>query len=124
MSDLQPYERFMSRVLRFGVMTSSVLMASGLLLASLQTAPVVMTERNPTLGELFRQLASGQANASGGSLAVTLMFGGLIVLMLTPFLRVVTTLAIFRAQKDWKFVGLATVVFLLLTGQVVYSLYY
>lgn len=112
----------MSRVLRFGVTLSSLLMAAGLLIASLQSAPLPMPERNPTLGELIRQLGSGQLLGTSGSSAITLMFAGLVLLMLTPSLRVITTLVVFRAEKDWKFVGIATLVFLLLAGQVVYSL--
>jgi uncharacterized membrane protein len=123
MADPKQYEQLMSRILRIGVMVSSLLMASGLLVASLQTTSVTTPDRNPTLGELIRRLASGHFATAGGSLAATLMFVGLLSLMLTPFLRVLTTLAIFRAEKDWRFVGIATLVFLLLAGQVVYSLY-
>ena len=123
MADPKQYEQFMSRILRIGVMVSSLLMASGLLVASLQTTSVTTPDRNPTLGELIRRLASGHSATADGSLATTLMFVGLLSLMLTPFLRVLTTLAIFRAEKDWRFVGIATLVFLLLAGQVVYSLY-
>jgi uncharacterized membrane protein len=123
MTDPKQYERLMSRILRIGVTVSSILMASGLLVESLQTATVVIPDRNPTLGELLRQLLFAQPAPAGGSFATTLMFLGLITLMLTPFLRVLTTLAIFWSEKDWRFVGVATLVFLLLAGQVIYSLY-
>ena len=121
--DPKRYERLMSLILRFGVITSSALMASGLLIATLQTTSVAMPEHSPTLGDLVRHVVYGRPGAPGGSFAVSLMFAGLVVLMLTPFLRVATTLAIFRAEKDWKFVGIAALVFLLLAGQVIYSLY-
>ena len=123
MADPEQYERLMSRILRIGVLVSSLLMVAGLFFASLQPSAAAIPDRNPTLGELLRQLISGQVGISSGSFPVTLMFFGLIVLMLTPFLRVLTTLAIFRAEHDWKFVGIAALVFLLLTGQVIYSLY-
>lgn len=112
----------MSRILRLGVTLSSLLMVSGLMVASFQSTPLPIPERNPTLGELLHQLVSGPLGSMSGSSATTLMFAGLVLLMLTPFLRVVTTLFIFRAEKDWKFVGIATLVFLMLAGQVIYSL--
>jgi len=122
MTDTKTYERLIGRILRVGVLLSSLLMASGLLIASLQSTALPMPERNPTLGELLGQLVSGQLGSVNGSSATTLIFAGLVLLMFTPFLRVVATIVVFRAQNDWMFVSVALVVFLLLAGQVVYSL--
>ncbi|MGH2568855.1 MAG: DUF1634 domain-containing protein [Bacteroidota bacterium] len=120
MDDTKLYERFIGRILRLGVLLSSLLMASGLIVASLQSSVLPMPERNPTLGELLDQLVSGRLGSLTGSTATTLMFAGLVLLMFTPFLRVITTIVVFRAQRDWTFVAVASLVFLMLAGQVVY----
>lgn len=122
MDTMQPYTRLMSHILRIGVGLSSFLMAVGLLIALLQATPVPMPERNPTLRELLNQIFSGQFMSMTGFSAITLMFTGLVLLMLTPLSRVLATLFAFWAEKDWRFVGVATMVLLLLVEQVVYSL--
>lgn len=119
----QSYQRLMGRILRVGVALSSFLMALGLLIGALHTTPIPVPDRNPTLGELFSQILSGQLTSMTGSSAITLMFTGLVVLMLTPFIRVATTLVIFWKEHDRRFTSIALVVLLMLMGQVVYSLW-
>ena len=113
MDQAKTYERRIGLLLRAGVAVSSVLMAAGLLLAAFQPAQPTV-DYNPTLKELLLGLASGQANEYTAGL---LMFAGLVALMLTPFLRVLAALFAFLAEKDWRFVGVATVVFCILVGQ-------
>jgi uncharacterized membrane protein len=93
-----------------------------LLVASLQSTAVPMPDHNPTLGELLRRILSGQWTDMTASSATTIMFTGLVLLMLTPFLRVLTTLVLFWRERDWRFTALASAVLLMLAGQVVYSL--
>lgn len=123
MTTEQFYQRLMGRVLRVGVALSSFLMALGLLIGALQATPIPMPNRNPTLGELLSQILSGQLFSMTGSSAITLMFTGLVVLMLTPFIRVATALVIFWKEHDRRFTNIALVVLLMLMGQVVYSLW-
>jgi uncharacterized membrane protein len=118
----QTSQRVMSRILRVGVTISSVFMTAGLLIAAVHPSPVPLPERNPSLGELIRQLFSGQLTSMTGAAAPTLMFTGLVLLMFTPFLRVVTTFFVFWKERDGRFMAIASVVFLLLAAQVVYSL--
>ena len=118
MERAKTYERRIGLLLRAGVAVSSVLMAAGLLLAAFQPAQPA-AEHNPTLKELLIGLASGQMSEST---ALLLMIAGLVVLMLTPFLRVLAALFAFLAEKDWRFVGVATIVFCILVGQLIYSL--
>jgi len=118
MERAKTYERRIGLLLRAGVAVSSVLMAAGLLLATFQSAQPAV-DYNPTLRELLIGLTSGQTNEST---ALLLMFAGLVVLMLTPFLRVLAALFAFLAEKNWRFVGVATVVFCILVGQLIYSL--
>lgn len=122
MTTVQSYQRLMSRILRVGVTLSTFLMVAGLLMVSLQVTPIPLPDRNPTLGELLGQILSGQLASMSGSSAITLMFTGLVLLMLTPFVRVATTLVVFWKEHDWRLTGVALVVLLMLAGQVVYSI--
>ena len=49
------------------------------------------------------------------------MYAGLVCLMLTPIVRVFTALIGFAAGKDWRFVAVSLVVFLMLLGEVIIS---
>jgi len=109
-------ERWVGRTLRFGVWTSAGLMVAGLLLAWLSAGSLRLPSENPTPGEVFRSLLAGSLDP------VTLMFAGLLLLMLTPFLRVLTAAAGFAAEKDRRFVVVALVVFAMLLGELVFSL--
>jgi uncharacterized membrane protein len=51
------------------------------------------------------------------------MFLGLVVLMLTPFLRVFIAMLGFAAEKDWKFTSVSLMVLLMLVAELIYSLY-
>lgn len=122
MASEQSYQRLMGRMLRVGVALSSFSMALGLLFAALQSTPVPTPDRNPSLGELLSQILSGQLTGMTGSSATTLMFTGLVLLMFTPFVRVITALIVFQKERDRRFTMIASIVFLMLVGQVVYSL--
>jgi uncharacterized membrane protein len=110
-------ERWTSLSLKLGVWMSGGLMVIGLISAALQSFVISMPKDNPTLAALLRNVVSGSFDP------VTTMFLGLVLLMLTPFLRVLTALVGFAAEKDWKFVIVSLVVLLMLIGELVYSLY-
>jgi len=117
-SDSSPHivERWIGWTLRLGVWGSAGLMTVGLLLAWISPhAPVVPAE-NPRPGDVLNALLSGSADP------VVLMFAGLLLLMLTPFLRVLTALVGFAAERDRLFVAVSLVVFSLLLGELIYSL--
>lgn len=115
-------DRWVSFTLRIGVWISSVLMALGLLLASLHSSSGISSNQSPTLPELVAQLFSKKIFSAGGAQAAILLYTGLVVLMITPYFRVVTTVTAFAAQKDWKFVGVALIVLTLLVLELVLSL--
>ena len=50
-----------------------------------------------------------------------LMDGGLIVLMATPVLRVVLSIAEYSRARDWPFVAAAAAVLVILLATVIYS---
>ncbi len=54
---------------------------------------------------------------------LTLLYGGLFLLMLTPILRVGAALTGFAEERDRAFVLVSAIVLLLLLGEVFYSLF-
>jgi uncharacterized membrane protein len=110
-------ERWTGRVLRIGVWVSASFMIAGLLIAAIYPSTVIALSSNPTLNNLVMRMFSGSFDP------VTLMFAGLIILMFTPILRVITAIVGFGAERDWRFVFVSSIVLLLLTGEVVYSIF-
>jgi uncharacterized membrane protein len=110
-------ERWTGRVLRIGVWVSASLMIAGLLIAAIYPSTIVSFSSNPTLSNLVMQMLSGSFDP------VTLMFAGLVFLMFTPILRVITAVVGFGVERDWRFVFVSSVVLLLLVGEIVYSIF-
>jgi uncharacterized membrane protein len=110
-------ERWTSRVLRLGVWVSASLMIFGLLLATMYPSSIVPLSINPSLGNLAERMLSDTFDP------LTLMFTGLVVLMLTPVLRVITAVFGFAIERDWRFVVVSSVVLFLLVSEIVYSLF-
>jgi uncharacterized membrane protein len=107
-------ERWTQWALRIGVWSSASLMFLGLILNTLDPAGELP---HLSLGEAFQKLASLSVDAP---LLITM---GLIFLMLTPYLRVLTAIIGFTAEKDWKFSIVSLTVFLMLVGELLYSLH-
>ena len=110
-------ERWTGRVLRIGVWVSASFMIAGLLIAAMYPSTIVVFSSNPTLGNLVMRMLSGSFDP------VTLMFAGLVFLMFTPILRVITAVVGFGVERDWRFVFVSSVVLLLLVGEIVYSIF-
>jgi uncharacterized membrane protein len=110
-------ERWTGRVLRIGVWVSASLMIAGLFIAAIYPSTIVAFSSNPTLGNLAMRMLSGSFDP------VTLMFAGLVFLMFTPILRVITAVVGFGVERDWRFVFVSCVVLLLLAGEIVYSIF-
>jgi uncharacterized membrane protein len=109
-------ERWTSVALRLGVWLSAGLMAIGLLIAAIWPASAVLITTNPSFSRLAMHLLSGSFDP------VTLMFSGLAVLMFTPIIRVMTAIAGFTMERDWRFVFVSSLVLILLTGEIIYSI--
>jgi uncharacterized membrane protein len=109
-------ERWIGRILRFGVWASAGLMVAGLVAAWISDGALRIPKENPPATEVLRQLLAGSLEPT------TLIFGGLILLMLTPLLRVLTAAAGFIVAKDHKFTLVSFVIFLMLVGELAYSL--
>ncbi len=110
-------DRWTSRVLRIGVWTSAVLMVTALGLAAFRGFAIDLPARPLTLPDLLQRLLSSSLDP------VTLGFTGLVVLMVTPILRVITALVGFASERDRTFVLVSGSVLLLLAGEVAYSLF-
>jgi uncharacterized membrane protein len=91
-------------------------MVVGLSLAWYSAGSLRLPSENPSPGEVLRDLFSGSLDP------VTLIFAGLLLLMLTPFLRVLTAAVGFAAEKDGRFVTVSLVVFAMLLGELIFSL--
>jgi uncharacterized membrane protein len=110
-------ERWTSRVLRLGVWVSASLMIFGLLFAAISPAPVDPLSTNPSLDMVAEHLFSSRFDP------VILMFAGLLMLIFTPILRVITAVYGFAMERDWRFVVVSSVVFILLAGEIMYSIF-
>ncbi len=108
-------ERWSSRVLRYGVWGSASLMIIGLILAALDSFTHPAPEQNPSLGELVHRVWNLTADP------IILMYLGLVLLMFTPIIRVITAIAGFTAERDRRFAWIGAVVLLMLIGEIVYS---
>ena len=109
-------ERWISICLRVGVWASAALMLSGLIITAIQPGTSFVATGNPTLTEFWQSLSSGSMNGS------TVTSAGLVLLMFTPFLRVLTALAGFISEKDVKFSAISLVILLILVGELIYSI--
>jgi uncharacterized membrane protein len=110
-------ERWTSRVLRLGVWVSASLMILGLLFTAISPLPIDPLSTNPSLGMVAEHLFSSRFDP------VILMFAGLLMLMFTPILRVITAVYGFAMERDWRFVVVSSVVFVLLAGEIMYSIF-
>jgi uncharacterized membrane protein len=110
-------ERWTSRVLRLGVWVSASLMILGLVIATISPSFIVPVSTNPSLGNLAERIFSTTFDP------VTLMFAGLVMLMFTPVLRVITAVFGFALERDWRFVVVSSIVFLMLLVEILYSIF-
>jgi uncharacterized membrane protein len=109
--------RWISHVLRFGVWSSAALMVAGLLVHWLSRTVAPAPTENPAPGEVLRRLFSTSVDD------VTLMYAGLLLLMLTPVLRVLTSVVGFSVERDRRFVVVSLVVLVMLLAEFFFSLH-
>ncbi len=109
-------EVWTGRVLRLGVWISAILMISGLVLSTANPVPE-SDGQTPAMPEIASHMLSGSFDPA------TLMETGLLLLMFTPILRVITTLAGFTYERDWRFAAMAAAVLFMLAAEIVYSLF-
>lgn len=109
-------ERWIGRVLRAGVWGSAMLIIIGLILVWALGVDIPLPSENPSPSDVLGRMTSGSFDP------FTLIFAGLILLMLTPFLRVLTAAIGFAVEKDRPFTIVSLVIFAMLIGELIYSL--
>ena len=100
-----------ARTLVAGVAISFVLLAIGVIEAIVDPIPLI--QRTPGVEEAVRGVLRGDAAAT--------MTAGLLVLMLTPFARVVVLIFDFARKREGSFVIISVVVLLLLFTSIAIS---
>jgi uncharacterized membrane protein len=92
-------------------------MVAGLVMYAVRSFSTPLPQQNPSLAELIRNFAHDPLDP------FTLMYFGLVLLMLTPFLRVLTAAVGFAVEKDRRFTVVSVAVFVLLVCEFLYSLF-
>ncbi|VBB05149.1 Hypothetical protein LUCI_0356 [Lucifera butyrica] len=96
-----------SRCLRFGVILSAVVILSGLIYFFITGTSGYPGQSYPNN---FAGIISGALQAKPFAIILT----GLLILILTPIMRVGITIFVFIKEKDWLYAGISSVVFLVL----------
>jgi uncharacterized membrane protein len=107
---------WLSRVLRSGVIASGILILIGLgiYLADGNHQPSTLDQALGREGDLPKITVSGLKEGVLDGNAASLIQLGILVLVLTPTLRVGLTLIIFALQHDRVFIGLTVIVLAIL----------
>lgn len=101
-------EMILHALLIWGVALSSAVMLVGLLVAVITGQPV--PESVPPFREIIPQVLALQP---GGILAL-----GLLILIATPILRVVSSIFTFIYERDWRYALITFIVFLIVLGSI------
>src|SRR5262245_30874391 len=113
----QAMERWLGRVLRIGVAAAALLVLFGLVLFVAHDRGHTRISLATALGRgtPVRPLGPGDVLAGlRATQAAAYIELGLLVLILTPIVRVGMTLVLFERQRDWTFVVLSAAVFAIL----------
>ncbi len=110
-------ERFISYLLIVGVIVSVLLEIAGVALyyTTYHTLAISSDPAFKIQGHDFFSYLAGLLGGSAGGPPVQLMTWGIMVLLLTPYLRVVLSVLFFGWEKNWKFVVITLFVLVVLT---------
>jgi uncharacterized membrane protein len=111
-------ERWVARILRGGIIVSALFMVTGLCLMTIQHGSIILPAENPSLSDLITGILRLSTPSETAS---TLMYVGLVLLMFTPFLRVIATALAFLVEREWRYGAVALFVLLMLIGEVVFA---
>jgi len=107
-----------SWILRVGVTVSLALELAGVILYTIQTGnqSLDLSAAWQFKGGNFFDFASTTVTSIGSSLSpLNVMSLGVMILMLTPYVRVVAGVIYYGVQKDWKYVGITLFVLAVIT---------
>lgn len=101
-------EVWLSRALTAGVLLAATVavIGGGLHLAHHAHERVSLIEFRPSAGMSVRALAAGASQWDSGGIMVC----GLLLLILTPVVRVALSLFLFAVKRDWLYVGITLLV--------------
>lgn len=104
---LRQAELIISHVLRGGVLTSAAIIALGVVLFYVRATSGTVSDVVPrSLGDVVGGLPRGEP------LAVVAL--GLVLLLVTPVLRVAVSIVTFALERDWLYTGITVLVLLIL----------
>ena len=109
-----------SWILRIGVILSVLFNAAGLLLDYAQTGSASLnlvpgSSWNVKGGNFFDFAYSTTSSLFGGLTPVALASLGIVILMFTPYIRVIAAALYYGVERDWKYVAITSFVFAVIT---------
>lgn len=110
-------------ILRAGVMVSLALESAGILLNYLRTGDSTLRLSPQWLasgGPFFGFASSTVSSVLAGVTPVGLTALGVIVLLLTPYARIVAAVVYYAVERDWKYVSITLFVFAVVTCGLVF----
>ncbi len=110
-------EDLISRILTFGILSSIIFLLIGVSIYSIQTREITLEEKWALKGEnLFIVLNSIMSKfTSQSDLSYTFMAIGILLLILTQYIRVIISVIYFSIMKDLKYVVITLIVLIILT---------
>lgn len=109
------HDRWIAWILKMGVWLSAALLLSGVVLN--YADPPANPSANLSLSALFGSMILLQLPASEAFL-----YTGIVMLIVTPILRVGTAAIVFVAERDWRFAGVSIAVMAVLLLEIILSL--
>lgn len=124
MTDLPSAEeqqvQWVGGLLRTGVVLSAAVMVAGIVALLAGSTGAMDEGLRRTAAQLLNDLLDPASEQT--PLAVLLLYAGLVLLMLTPVLRVLTVAVTFALEKDRRFAFLSLVVLIMLIAEIVFAL--
>ena len=110
-------ETLISHILALGTLSSIILLTIGLALYVVQTQrlTLILDDRWVLGGESIFNMVEILLKDLWSNRAYTFMAAGILLLMLTQYLRVVASATYFFTVRDWKYVGITLSVLIILT---------
>jgi uncharacterized membrane protein len=113
-----PLEIWISTVLRIGVLTAGAVIATGLVLYLIRGPdpgrPGTVDQLTARGGQPIHVSVHSIVDGLGSFRPGAIILLGLLILILTPLMRVAMTIALFLLEQEWIFVAITGVVLVIL----------
>jgi len=114
-------ERLVSRTLRVGVYASSIFMLAGFIISLFRPETLSTAVDHPSLTQLLALLGLDHDLFAQLFNPFLLFYLGILLLMLTPILRVVMAVASFSLERDIRFVVISAAVLFIILLSIYFS---